>query len=215
MSETFRVPLGGDEAVTAIRYPAAQKGRTLILAHGAGANQKSGFMVRYAKALAERGLTIVTFDFPYMEQGRKLPDKGDKLESCYRHVIDTVGEDCIIGGKSMGGRIATQLAARDGAGILGLVALGYPLHPPGKPEQLRVRHLPAIAQPMLVVQGSRDVFGTPEELRPFLAQVAGSTTLHVVEGGDHSFTVPKKGGVPQATVDREIQDQIARWCAGL
>jgi len=218
----IEVPPAGD--VTATVYAAAldkRAGIALLLAHGAGGNQMSPFMVDYAKRLAERGIDVVTFNFLYSEQKRRLPDRTDKLEACWRAVIAAARSGALsleiaraklaIGGKSMGGRIASHVAASDPEGIAGLVALGYPLHPPGKPEQLRTKHLPAVAVPMLIVQGERDPFGTPDELRPVLRTMPVKTELYVVEGGDHSFKVPKSAGVPQAEVHARVLDEIARW----
>src|SRR5262245_61785621 len=150
MPETIQVDVPPSGHVTALLYPAAAtdaKGITLILGHGAGANQNSGFMVSFANALAERGIDTVTFNFLYTEQRRRIPDRNDALETCYRAVFeafrdrvvhDEIGRNRLaIGGKSMGGRIASQVAASAPISPLGLVFLGYPLHPPGKPDQLR------------------------------------------------------------------------------
>ena len=208
--------------VTALAYRAPPRDRLgicLVLAHGAGANQKSPFMVQFATALAARGIDTVTFNFLYTEERRRLPDRNDALEACWRAVIerfrggiqDSGGDKLVIGGKSMGGRIASQVAAVGRDGIAGLVLLGYPLHPPGKPQQLRIRHLPAIRAPMLLVQGERDAFGTPEELRPVIDTLTAPAELHVVEGGDHSFKVPKKLGVPQDKVYDQVLDVITQW----
>src|SRR5215471_17998018 len=144
--EQFRLDITPSEHVTVLAYRAAPRdhaGVILVLAHGAGANQTSTFMVRFATALAARGIDTVTFNFIYSQEGRRLPDRNDKLESCYRAVIDAAraakfGKDAVrrklvIGGKSMGGRIASQVAAASHDGIAGLVCLGYPLHPPGRP----------------------------------------------------------------------------------
>jgi hypothetical protein len=218
MPDTIAVEIGPDQKVSASLYPAAKPkhaGITLILGHGAGAGQGSSFMVSFAGALAARGIDTVTFNFLYMEQGRRLPDPKDKLEACYRAVIETVARRrrgrLAIGGKSMGGRIASQVAAADPAGLAGLVLLGYPLHPPGRPEQLRTRHLPDIRVPLLIVQGGRDAFGTPEELRPVLRTLRAPVELYVVEAGDHSFKVPKSAGTPQAQVHARVLDEIERW----
>lgn len=199
--------------------PAA--GATLILAHGAGAGQSHPFMIGYARALAERGVDVVTFDFVYMQQRRRVPDPATVLEARYRAVIDRVREELasatqglFIGGKSMGGRIATQLAASDpDLALAGLVLLGYPLHPPGRPDKPRDAHLPTLGRPSLFVQGSRDAFGTPDELRPALARITPPPTLHVVEGGDHSFRIggSRSAVARQAEVDAEIQRAIFAW----
>ncbi len=153
-----------------------------------------------------------------MEQGRRIPDRNERLEACYRAVIDGVrrkrrGKALAIGGKSMGGRIASQVAA-GAADLAGVVLLGYPLHPPGKPQQQRSRHLPRIAAPMLFVQGERDSFGTADELRAVVAALP-SAELYVVPKGDHSFKVPKRGGAPQDAVYAAIQDKIADWLRNL
>lgn len=223
--ENLNVSINERDSVTAVIYPAAKGKRlgTLILGHGAGANQLSGFMRLFAQGLAARGCDVVTFNFVYMEQGRHVPDKNDKLEECYRRVIDTVtkhkklkGSRLAIGGKSMGGRIATQVAAKindapTNVPIAALVLLGYPLHPPGRPEKLRDAHLKDIQAPMLFIQGSRDTFGTSDELRAIIKQHRLAATLHVIEGGDHSFKVPKSLGVPQAEVYENVMDTIAAW----
>jgi predicted alpha/beta-hydrolase family hydrolase len=220
MSEQIAVEITAGQKVSAIVYPAAKRqhaGVTLILGHGAGAGQTSGFMVSFATALAARGIETVTFNFLYMEQGRRLPDSNDKLEACYRAVIDTVAHRktgrgrLAIGGKSMGGRIASQVAAAGASAVAGLVFLGYPLHPPGKKDQLRAKHLSQINAPMLFAQGSRDAFGTPEELRPILKKLKPPAELYVIEGGDHSFKVLKRAGVAQEDVYKAVQDRIDRW----
>jgi predicted alpha/beta-hydrolase family hydrolase len=163
-----------------------------------------------------------------MEQSRHVPDSKGKLEVCYIAVIEAAhrhkklkGNSLVIGGKSMGGRIASQVAAQVSddalpngqatAPILGLVLLGYPLHPPGNPEKLRDAHLSQIKAPMLIVQGSRDAFGTAEELRAVIKKHRLPATLHIIEGGDHSFKVPKSSGVPQTQVYENVMDEIARW----
>jgi predicted alpha/beta-hydrolase family hydrolase len=220
MSEQIAVEITAGQKVSAIVYAAAkrrQAGVTLILGHGAGAGQTSSFMVGFATALAARGIETVTFNFLYMEQGRRLPDSNDKLEASYRAVIDTVAHRksgrgrLAIGGKSMGGRIASQVAAAGASDVAGLVFLGYPLHPPGKKDQLRAKHLSQIKAPMLFAQGSRDAFGTPEELRPIIKKLKPPAELYVVEGGDHSFKVLKRAGVAQEDVYKAVQDRIDQW----
>jgi uncharacterized protein len=244
------VSVNDQESVTALLYLAPKKQRasiTLILGHGAGAGQLHPFMRLFATGLAERGIDCMTFNFQYMEQGRHVPDPKAKLESCYRAVIAAaekhkklIGNRLAIGGKSMGGRIASQVAAEStgltrpdddkqqskkvgstlGAGnketphiidLAGLVFLGYPLHPPGKPEQLRDAHLKEIHAPMLFVQGSRDAFGTPDELHAVIKRLSLPATLHPIDGGDHSLKVPKSAGVPQEQVYESAMDQITRW----
>jgi uncharacterized protein len=221
--ESIRVAVASG-SVTALRYPAAEPAAplTLVLGHGAGASQTSDFMVAFAEALAVRGFSTVTFNFPYMEEGRRLPDRSEALEAAFREVIATVrgrpdaGRGrLVIGGKSLGGRMASHVAAAGLDDLAGLVFLGYPLHPPGQPGRPRAAHLARIRTPMLFVQGTRDAFGTPDELAPLLAPLGPAVRVHVVEGGDHSFAVPKRGPVPQAEVFAQVQDEIARWLRGL
>jgi len=190
-------------------YKAKKAVAALVLAHGAGAGQKSAWMVKAAQALADRGITTATFDFPYITAGRKVPDRAPVLEAHWREVVEDAREKfadlpLFIGGKSMGGRIATHIAAQDEIeGVSGVVLLGYPLHPPGQPEKRRDAHLRDIRIPMLFVQGSNDTFGNEAEMRalePFLQKAK----LHVIKGGDHSFKV--KGGAK--AVEAAFEDAI-------
>lgn len=187
----------------------------IVLAHGAGAGQSSLFMVRAATGLAERGVTTATFDFPYIRAGRKVPDRAPVLEEAWREAIDGARArldpvPLFIGGKSMGGRIASHVASQGGVGaIAGLVFFGYPLHPPGKPQQRRDAHLPAIAEPMLFVQGGSDTFGTGAEITALLPSLQRAT-LHEVAGGDHSFKVPG-GKARQEPALAELLDAAAAW----
>jgi predicted alpha/beta-hydrolase family hydrolase len=200
-------------------YPGDPAVAGLVLAHGAGGGQQSRFMVQTATELAARRVTVATFDFPYMARGRSVPDKGPVLEAHWREAIDAArvhaafaGLPLFIGGKSMGGRIASQVAAQKLDGIAGLVYLGYPLHPPGRPEQRRDRHLPDIAGPMLFVQGSRDQFGTADEIRALLPSLNPDATLYEVADGDHSFKVRVSvAGRKQEAVLTEIFDKVAAF----
>lgn len=228
-ADAFPVAMSDGRSITAIHYraarapeastPAAAADAAIILAHGAGAGQLSPFMVGCATALATYGLDAVTFNFPYMEQKRRLPDRAPVLEACYAAVIGETRQrlasarrGLFIGGKSMGGRIATQLAASDRTlPVAGLVLLGYPLHPPGRPNQRRDAHLASVHRPRLFVQGSRDAFGTPAELEPALAPLASSVTLHVVDGGDHSFALSRATAEQRRAVDDAIPEVVARW----
>jgi predicted alpha/beta-hydrolase family hydrolase len=215
------VPLEAGAVTTALVYEAGAReagAPALILGHGAGAGQRSPFMVDFARALAALGIDTITFNFLYTEQRRRIPDRGPALEACYRAVIAAVRSSIgasralFIGGKSMGGRIATQVAAADPQlPLTGLVLLGYPLHPPGRPAERRDKQLPAIARPMLFVQGARDAFGTPAELGPVLAPLRPEATLHVVTGGDHSFKLGRKDPAAQTAAYDDVQRTIAEW----
>lgn len=224
MATEFKVLVNDSESVTALLYPAAKSDRTgvtILLGHGAGADQMSGFMRMVAAGLAARGLDAMTFNFLYKEKGKSVPDPKAKLESCYRAVIDAAlkhkklkGNKLVIGGKSMGGRIASQVAAAEGDRVAGLVFLGYPLHPPGRPDKMRDEHLKEVKAPMLFSQGSRDAFGTEEEIKAIIGKHRLPATLYVIESGDHSFKVPKSVK-PQQQVHEDVMDQVARWCGEL
>jgi predicted alpha/beta-hydrolase family hydrolase len=229
-AENLTVQVNDKEAVTALLYTAAKKDRagvTVVLGHGAGASQTSGFMRMFAKGLAARGLDVMTFNFVYMEQGRSVPDQMHKLEGCFRAVIETALENkklknnrVVLGGKSMGGRIASQVMAGEDReafadDVAGLVFLGYPLHPPGQPAKLRVEHLERIKKPMLFVQGTRDSLGTPDEIKPFVKNLRPAATIHEIEGGDHSFKAPKKSGLTPDQIFETSMDEIDRWIRSL
>jgi predicted alpha/beta-hydrolase family hydrolase len=218
------IKINESDSVTAMLYPAAKKNRagvTIILGHGAGADQLSGFMRMAAEGLAARGLDAMTFNFLYKEQRRGAPDPKAKLESCYRAVIEATfkhkklkGNKLVIGGKSMGGRIASQVAADDSEGLAGLVYLGYPLHPPGRLDKMRDEHLPKIKARMLFVQGARDAFGTEDEIKAIIKKHRLKAELYTVAAGDHSFKVPKSIK-PQQQVYEDVMDEVARWCREL
>jgi predicted alpha/beta-hydrolase family hydrolase len=190
----------------------------LLLAHGAGAGQHHKFMVGMAEALSARGVDVVTFDFPYVHARRGAPDRAPVLEAAFEHLLAwTTGRArargrtmVFIGGKSMGGRMATHLGARGVPGIAGIVALGYPLRPPGKTGNERAAHLPSVKVPLLIVQGTRDSFGSPDDLRRALAGTTAAPTILPVEGGDHSFAV--RGRKP-AEVLSEVAGRIVEWCS--
>jgi len=197
-------------------YPSDRAIAALVLGHGAGSGQHSGFMVEAGRQLSARAIVVATFDFPYVAAGRKSPDKAPVLEEAWRAAIAEARADeafrslpLFIGGKSMGGRIASHVAAQGVEGVSGLVFLGYPLHPPGRPQQRRDAHLPSIAQPMLFVQGSRDEFGTAGEIRELLPRLNPHAQLFEVADGDHSFKVRVKiTGKKQAAVFTEIFDRV-------
>ena len=196
-------------------YPSAHPIAGLVLAHGAGAGQRSPFMVQAARDLAARGVSTATFDFAYMAEGRSAPDRAPVCEARWRDAIREArsalpGLRLVIGGKSFGGRMASHVASQGEAGPLaGVVFLGYPLHPPGRPDQRRDAHLPAIVEPQLFVQGSRDPFGTADEIRALLPRLQRAT-LHEVVEGDHGFKVPKRAG-DQRTVMAGIMDAVSAW----
>lgn len=229
-AEKLTVAVNDKEAVSALLYPAAKKehaGLTVLLGHGAGANQTSGFMRTFAKGLAARGLDAMTFNFIYMEQERSIPDQKPKLEACFRAVIEAALKHkklkknrLLVGGKSMGGRIASQVMAGEGkesfeSDVAGLVFLGYPLHPPGNPARLRVEHLVHIHKPMLFVQGTRDALGTPDEIQPYIKDLQPAAKIYAIEGGDHSFKAPKKSGLLPDQIFDAAMDEINSWARSI
>lgn len=182
--------------------------RTIVLAHGAGAPMDSPFMDAFAAGLADRGTRVVRFEFPYMARRRtdgkrRPPDREPVLRQTFAAVINSLtAEQLVIGGKSMGGRIASLIA--DEAGVSGLVCLGYPFHPPGKPDVLRTAHLEQIATRTLIVQGERDPLGNREEVARF--QLSKNVQFHWLADGDHSFKPRKASG---RTEQQNWQEGIA------
>ena len=166
--------------------------RTFLFAHGAGAPMTHPFMARVAKEMGERGIRVVRFNFPYMEAGKKVPDRQPVLLDAWRRAIEEHGggKRVVIGGKSMGGRMASMVA--DEMNVRGLICFGYPFHPPAKPEQLRVAHLETLRTPTLIVQGTRDTFGTPPEVATYA--LSPQIQVEWIDGGDHSL----KKGLDQA-----------------
>jgi len=191
---------------------------TIALAHGAGAPMDSPFMSIMAQGLAKRGYRVARFEFPYMAArrtgGRRgAPDREPVLRETWLAVVESLGrERLIIGGKSMGGRIASMVA--DEAAVAGLVCLGYPFHPVGKPTQLRVKHLEELKTPTLILQGERDPFGGRDDVATY--KLSRAIRVHWLTDGDHSFKPRKSAGVTEAqnleTAIAEI-DKFARSLA--
>lgn len=168
-----------------------------VLAHGAGSPMDSPTMEAIATGVAAAGIRVFRFEFPYMRQRRsggrrRPPDRQDALLETWHEVIDALGgaESLVIGGRSMGGRMASLIA--DAVGALGLVCLGYPFHPPGKPERLRTEHLAGLRTPTLIVQGERDAFGSTAEVGGYA--LSDAIRVHWLADGDHSFVPRKKSG---------------------
>jgi predicted alpha/beta-hydrolase family hydrolase len=194
---------------------------TLVLAHGAGAPMDSPFMSAVAAGVAKQGLRVLRFEFPYMrarrDEGRKKPpDREPVLRQAW---LDAIGEAAgtkgashvAIGGKSMGGRIASMVA--DEAGVAGLVCLGYPFHPPGQPDKLRVAHLERLATPALIVQGERDAFGTREEIARY--RLSKRIRIFFLEDGDHSFKPRASSGRTETQNRDEAVALVSGFLASL
>ncbi|HEX9085234.1 MAG TPA: alpha/beta family hydrolase [Gemmatimonadaceae bacterium] len=217
----WRVPVGGVET-SAVFEPAtgeAEEGVVFVCAHGAGGNMNDRGLLQTANALRERGFGVVRFNFLYKEKKSGRPDPMPRLKECYSAVVARARQELnpktlIIGGRSMGGRAASMLAA-DGFECNGLLLLAYPLHPPGQPEKLRDDHLPAIKVPVICFNGTRDPFCTPSLMEQVLKRVTTKWEMHWVEGADHSFHVPKSSGKTDAQVLTEIADASRTWLSGI
>ena len=199
-------PDGTSLPVRVARAPGATA--TLVLAHGAGTSMDHPSLVRLQQSLAASGTTVVTFDFPYRARGRGMPDRLPVLIAAYAAVLAVIRADgpgpLFVGGRSMGGRVASHLAA-SGAAVDGLVLLGFPLHPPGTPGTTRAAHLAAIDAPSLFVQGTRDTFARWDLLTMVVDRLP-EATLHAIADADHGFHVSKRAG----RIDAEILDEIVR-----
>jgi len=191
---------------------------TVVLAHGAGAPMDSPFMNEIARGLARRGLRVARFEFAYMARRRTDgkrpgPDRAPLLRSRWLQVIEALGGGgrTIIGGKSLGGRIASLVA--DASGARGLICLGYPFHPPGKPDRLRTAHLQTLATPTLILQGTRDPFGSPEDVAGY--DLSQAIRLAWIVDGDHSFKPRVRSG---RTLSMNLDDAVSlmvEFAAGL
>lgn len=171
-----------------------------LFAHGAGGAMDTPFMTRVARDLGERGIRVVRFEFPYMAARRECgkrgaPDRQPVLLDTFRRVVDEHGGGgkVVIGGKSMGGRMASMVA--DELGVRGLICLGYPFHPPGKPQQLRTAHLSSLRTPALIIQGTRDAFGTESEVSAY--ELSKTIRIEWLEDGDHSFKPRASSGTTE------------------
>ena len=213
---TFQVHVRPGTPVTAVRtIPGSEAARALLIyAPGAGSNINDPFGIYLSQGLAQAGIACVRFQFPYMEAGKRRPDSPSLLEETWQQVIETVkiaDAKIIIGGRSMGGRIASHVAAQ-GAAVDALALFAYPLHPPGNPTKSRDQHLPRIAVPALFCSGTRDAFATPEELAAVAATVP-KETVHRLEGADHGFAVLKSTGRTREDVWSEATGFLLSWLA--
>ncbi|MFO0586741.1 MAG: alpha/beta family hydrolase [Polyangiaceae bacterium] len=212
------IDVPGDVPVSGAIHAPSRKpsGVAFAIAPGAGTHMDNPLLVAVASGLAERGHEVMRFNFGYQQRGSRRPDPQKKLIATYRAAAETLrargAERLVIGGKSMGGRMASLLAA-EGFACDGLVFLGYPLHPAGKPEQMRDGHLAKVKPPMLFVQGTRDKLCDLTLLRPVLARVGPRAKLHEIAGGDHSFEVLKRDGRSPEEVLAEVIESIATWTA--
>ena len=200
----------------AFQGPKRGADRAVLLAHGAGADMHASTLTTVADALAGAKIPSLRFNFPYRASGRRAPDRAPVLEAAVREAVAELSrltnlpaDRLVLGGRSMGGRICSMVAADGGDPAdrpLGLVLLGYPLHPPGNAEKLRVDHFKDLRVPALFVSGTRDAFGTPAELKRHAKKIKGPVSFHWIETGDHGFKPLKSSG---ATVD-SVLSEVAR-----
>ena len=212
MTAEFEISWNDSQTVTAIEYRSGSP--MMVLAHGAGTNQRHPMVSGIASAVASAGHGVMTFDYPYAEAGRRAPDRAPKLLACHRAVAAEAhlrnGSAPILAGRSMGGRMATMLAA-EGAEVIGIVCLAYPLHPAGKPDRLRIEHLANVTVPMLFLQGSRDALSRSELFDRHIRTLPNATVVDL-EGADHSFR--GRGWSPER-VQETVVDAYEAWLAGL
>jgi uncharacterized protein len=203
--------------VTALLTRPREARALLVLAHGAGAGMRHLFLEAIAHRLAARRIATMRYQFPYMEAGRNRPDPAPQLEATVRSAVAAATRACpelplFAGGKSMGGRMTSQAAAKEGlAGVRGLIFFGFPLHAAGREGVARGEHLREVPHPMLFLQGTRDQLANLELLHPLLADLVDRATMHVVLGGDHSFKVLKSSGRTDSEVLDQLADAAAVW----
>ena len=219
MSTAWTIPVGEETTSAAFDGSLDPAGVLFVCAHGAGGNMNDRGTLAAANALRKRGVDVVRFNFLYKERGSGRPDPMPLLKKTVAAVVEHARRELsprrlIVGGRSMGGRAASMLAA-DGFGCDGLLLLAYPLHPEGKPEQLRDAHLPSIAVPTLCINGTRDGLCRRDLMESVLPRVGPNFTMHWLEGADHSFHVLKSSGRNDAAVLEEVGDVAARWLGRL
>jgi predicted alpha/beta-hydrolase family hydrolase len=215
--EQLRFKVEGRSEVSALLSLPAKARRLLVLGHGAGAGMSHPFMEALAGELATVGVATFRYQFPYMEERRRVPDAPAVLTAtvvaAVRAAAEAVPElPLLAGGKSMGGRMTSQAAAQGPLeGVRGLVFFGFPLHPPNLPGTKRADHLAKVTAPMLFLQGTRDTLADLKLLRPVCVKLGSRATLHVIETADHSFHTLKKSGRNDAAVLRELAETASSW----
>jgi len=216
-TKELRFTVEGAGEVSALLWQPAKAHSMLALAHGAGAGMRHAFLEQLADELAKVGVATLRYQFPYMEQRRKAPDKPTVLtaavQSAARRAAQAMPKlPLFAGGKSMGGRMTSQAAA---AGLLtevrGIVFYGFPLHPPKQPDTKRADHLAQLTAPMLFLQGTRDPLAPAESIRSVCKKLGPRATLIIFEGADHSFHVPRSSGKTDSEIIRELAQSTAEW----
>jgi predicted alpha/beta-hydrolase family hydrolase len=216
--ETERLTLPDGRSVTSLWTPATDGSArwTFVYAPGAGSNVHDPFAALAACDLAPHGIAMLRFQFPYSEAGKKAPDREPVLEDTWRAAIEYArgrAGRLVVGGRSMGGRIASHVVAQ-GAAVDALALFAYPLHPPGRPERRRDAHLSTIAVPTLFCSGTNDAFASPDELQA-LTKIFRGSRLHLLDGADHGFAVSKSSGRTRHDVWIEAIGELRQWLASL
>jgi len=216
-SEPLRIHVEGTAEVSALLVRPKNARWLLALAHGAGAGMTHPFMENLSEELSATGIATLRYQFPYMEQRRRVPDPPTVLTATVMAAVQAAqkaapGLPLLAGGKSMGGRMTSQAAAQHPLdGVRGLVFFGFPLHPPNRPGTKRADHLAKVTIPMLFLQGTRDTFADLNLLRPICAELGVRATLHIIESADHSFHVLKSAKRTDPDVLRELAETTASW----
>jgi predicted alpha/beta-hydrolase family hydrolase len=219
--EQLRFVVGDGSEMSALLCRPANARRLLVLAHGAGAGMNHSFMEQLAGELAGMGVATFRYQFPYMEERRRVPDAPAVLTATVVAAVRAAAEAApglplLAGGKSMGGRMTSQAAAQQPLNeVRGLVFFGFPLHPPNRPGTKRADHLAKVTVPMLFLQGTRDAFADIKLLRPVCAKLGSRATLHFFEKADHSFHVLKSLGRSDAEVLRDLAETVASWAEAI
>jgi len=219
--QQLRFGVDGGVEVSALLSMPAKARRLLVLAHGAGAGMHHPFMEMLAGELDSAGVATFRYQFPYMEERRRIPDSPAVLTAAVVAAVRAAAEAApglplLAGGKSMGGRMTSQAAAEHPLdGVRGLVFFGFPLHPPNRPGTKRADHLARVTMPMLFLQGTRDTLADLKLLRPLCAKLGSRATLHIIETADHSFHGLKRSGRSDAEVLRELAETVASWAEGI
>ena len=206
-----------DQRVSALLLEPEDARCLLVFAHGAGAGMRHATMETFAQGVARLGIATLRFRFPYRETGRRPPDPRLLLQRSVRAAVAQAKSmrpdlPLLVGGRSMGGRMASSADAIEALDVVGLVFHAFPLHPPGKPGTSRAEHLEHVDKPMLFLNGTRDRLADPDLLAGVCHRLGPRATLHRVEGGDHSLHVLKRSGRKQEDVDREVAEAVSDWC---
>ena len=226
ISENVRIHLGSQDHVSAILSvpdPFSEaNGTGLIIAHGAGNDMNNPLLAAVADGLAAGGTAVMRFNFPYRDKGKKSPDSPKKLVHTWQCACEYMKQHqrvpvdrIIAAGKSMGGRVASQMVADGQMDVTALIFFGYPLHAPGRKDQLRDAHLYRIGVPMLFFAGTRDPLCDLEKLNRVLDNLKCPHDLEIIDGGNHSFTLPRSSSRPETDVHRQIVERSAAWIAKL